>query len=1010
MHIGSSFNVNNPPTRTSSVQAGPCAHWAHEVQEIFKKLHLDLTLKLFNNNYLKAFTTSHRLILTPIENLAKKYLINCQSINPCTELQADPALRFKRLENGFTYYVRQNDFPVPEKAYLSLIVRVGHLNETEEERGVAHLIEHIAQTETESYKKGEIKTYYDSKGVMWGNDNNATTSTHDTTYKITVPLSDPEILEKSIQILYEVAAKATLSNALIEGEKEIIIDELRLGRTVKSRYLTCLWPKLLEGTRFSEILNREKEIQNIRKCTPDLVRNFYKKWYQPQNMALTCVGDFDAQEVSDLIEKYFSPLKAAQVSYNMDTQQTLTPLNESKFICFSDPEVAVSQLEIFFRLPQTFLRHPMKTSELRTKIARLFFYDILENRLVEKAASHKASFTKASSSESMLVHGWPSLRIVANVNEGEILKAFKELLYEVNRIKKFGISENELHFSKEKFAIEEDEDQKELSSKELMAFYKSHFIYKAPMPSPPLLKHLKKHLIKRISLDEVNAISQEILQNKNCVVGTIEPQKDGFTPVTEGDLKKVMEEAKQEQMSPYVFQSIDRPLLESMPESGKIVQTRVYEKTDVTEFILQNGLKVFFKPTTFEGDRIKILGYSVRGERDVEPENRISAKFSENFFNECGLGTFSLHEIEKLLNGKNIALAIEIEKYLTTQNISCAKKDLETSFQLLHLMFMNQCLTKESYEIALAKEKEALRNRQNQPITILNDKLRELNTQNHPEYRAMKLEDLKEINFEVSKEFLTQLFSNPADYIFTVVGNIEESNLKEWIEKYLGSVPKKREKRARYDYSPVPFPSGIIRQQVEAGKETACMCVVTFPAPIEDDYYERIFSKFCCDLVQQRLIKILRLKLGQVYIPVCTFLNTPIPGLNPSTPSKSLVLFTCDKDNLQPLEKALISELQRLQEEGPDEQEINELKKVALNDYTESFNSNYGWLNAIVKASLWNRGIDQIGIPHDELDRINIETTKQHLKKIFPTHNYTLVSLVEKPETKEVFEEQEDHN
>ena len=149
--------------------------------------------------------------------------------DPSTPVPLDAAVTRGRLDNGLTYYVRTHHEP-RQRAELRLAVNAGSILEDDDQRGLAHFVEHMAFNGTERFEKQELVDYLESTGVRFGADLNAYTSFDETVYMLTVPTDQPELVETGIQILSEWANRITFDPEEIDKERGVVIEEWRLGR------------------------------------------------------------------------------------------------------------------------------------------------------------------------------------------------------------------------------------------------------------------------------------------------------------------------------------------------------------------------------------------------------------------------------------------------------------------------------------------------------------------------------------------------------------------------------------------------------------------------------------------------------------------------------------------------------------------------------------------------------------------------------------------------------------
>ena len=187
-------------------------------------------------------------------------------------LPVDPLVRIGKLENGLTYYIRNNKKP-EKRVEMRLVVNVGSMMEDDDQLGISHFVEHMAFNGTKNFEKNEIVSYLQSIGVQFGADLNAYTSFDETVYILPIPTDDEDILKQGLQILEDWAHNVTFSEEEIDKERGVVIEEWRLGRGADQRMRDEYFPVLFKGSRYAERLPiGKKEI--IENATYETIRRY----------------------------------------------------------------------------------------------------------------------------------------------------------------------------------------------------------------------------------------------------------------------------------------------------------------------------------------------------------------------------------------------------------------------------------------------------------------------------------------------------------------------------------------------------------------------------------------------------------------------------------------------------------------------------------------------------------------------------------------------------------------
>src|SRR6185437_13062724 len=224
-------------------------------------------------------------------------------------LPFDPAVTVGTLSNGMRYYIRENHKP-EKRAELRLVVNAGSVLENENQRGLAHMVEHMAFRGTKKFEKNQISSYLESVGMRYGPDINAFTSFDETVYEITIPTDTAAIVDKGFQILGEWAHNVAFETSQIQKERPVVIEEWRLGQGAENRMQNKWFPVLFQGSRYGErIPIGLKSV--LETYTPSTLRSFYDTWYRPDLMAVVAVGDFNKKQIEGLVQRYLGAIPRA---------------------------------------------------------------------------------------------------------------------------------------------------------------------------------------------------------------------------------------------------------------------------------------------------------------------------------------------------------------------------------------------------------------------------------------------------------------------------------------------------------------------------------------------------------------------------------------------------------------------------------------------------------------------------------------------------------------------------
>ena len=417
-------------------------------------------------------------------------------------LPQDPQVRKGRLENGLTYYLRHNDRPA-KRAELRLVVNAGSVLEDDDQRGLAHFLEHMEFNGTENFASGDLVDFLESIGSRFGADLNAYTSFDETLYMLEIPTDHEGLLDKGFLVLRDWASRALIAPEEVEKERGVVLDEWRQGLGVRDRLRKIQMPVLLKNSRYAERLPiGDPEI--IAHAPAERIRAFYRDWYRPDLMAIVAVGDIDVDAVETLIHDRFGDLEGPPHP-RPRTVFDVPPHTEILASAADDPEQSVSQVSINFKRP-----HPDQgtVGSYRETLLTGLFSAMLNQRFGEISRKPDPPFLFASSSLGSLTRGTDRFAVFATTQENGILPALKAMMTEVARVRAHGFTEAELARAKASLIAAMDRSYSERDKTESNAFvgeYVRNFLTGEPFPGIEYEHDLTASLVPGIDIGEVNA-------------------------------------------------------------------------------------------------------------------------------------------------------------------------------------------------------------------------------------------------------------------------------------------------------------------------------------------------------------------------------------------------------------------------------------------------------------------------------------------------------------------------
>ncbi len=181
--------------------------------------------------------------------------------------------------------------------------------ETEQERGYAHLLEHLTFRGSEHIPDGEAKRIWQRFGVTFGSDSNAQTTPTQTVYQLDLPSVTPANLDESMKLLSGMVREPRISELAVAAERGVVMSELRESDGPQKRIADATNAHLFAG----QLLGDRSPIgttASLGKASATSVTAFHNRWYRPDRAVVVIVGDADPAVLAGLVAKYYGDWKA----------------------------------------------------------------------------------------------------------------------------------------------------------------------------------------------------------------------------------------------------------------------------------------------------------------------------------------------------------------------------------------------------------------------------------------------------------------------------------------------------------------------------------------------------------------------------------------------------------------------------------------------------------------------------------------------------------------------------
>ncbi len=872
----------------------------------------------------------------------------CQSLAPATSeseaaqneqrLPLDPAVLHGQLDNGLTYYIRANGRPA-QRASLRLVVRVGSLEEQSDEQGIAHYLEHMAFNGSRHFARNELIDWFQSIGMRFGSHLNAYTGFDRTLYVLEVPLDEPDNLPRAFQVLTDWAHYLSLDPADVEQERPVVVEEWRARKGLGERLQEVIRPALYADSRYLErqpIGTRE----TLAGISTEQLRAFYRRWYQPRNMALVAVGDFEPGLIKRLMEQSLGTLDNRRPGKPRDWP--LPVPDQLRFVLATDPEANTTTLQLGLRLTLPIAR---TRDQYRQSLTNNLLLSILNNRLDEVGRAPNPPFLGAGISLQQLAGDQFLFGLTARTEESGVLESFERLLEEWHRALHHGLLGSELERAKKNLLLQASitvQDQDNFPSSHLTGDYLEHFLTGAPFLSVNQADALIRELLPEISLADINGRLREIAQSPPQLLLITGPDNGMLTADLEPQLRALLAKAPEVKLEPWQESIADASLIATPPRPGSIVDRQPVPEIDAVRLTLSNGIQVVTKATDFKQAEILLRAFAPGGVSLADDDNFRSAGEAAGLVADSGIGDFTVTELRKLLAGTSASVRTWINSY--EQGISGAStpEDLELLLQLVHLYFTEPRIDDEIVASHITRVLDYQRNRTANVGQRFGDAYRKFLFGDHFRKQPWSVELARQIDAGKALDFYRQRFANAANFEFAIVGNFDPEKLEALLATWIASLPGRGEKETWVDRH-IRLIEGQHEFVRQWGTENKTQVQLKFHKPFPWSKMAQRKLAFFEEILSVRLREELRENLGGVY-SVGASLSL---GRRPIGLFEANISFTCDPARTDELIRAARAILDGMLEDGVTTAEVDRTAQTMLQDYRTSLRVNSEWLGLI---------------------------------------------------------------
>jgi zinc protease len=877
---------------------------------------------------------------------------------------------------------------------LYLVNKVGSILEDEDQRGLAHFMEHMNFNGTKHYPKNELIDYLQKAGVRFGADLNAYTNFDETVYQLPIPTDDPAMFGSSLNIMRDWAQEATLDPSEIEKERGVVLEEERLGKGSKDRITRQTLPVILNHSRYADRLPIGLD-EVLTKFKPEVIKRFHHDWYRPDLQALIIVGDVDVNEAEKLVKAKFADLKNPAKEKSR-IHYTIPLTGKSQFITVTDKEQANIAIDVI-------MKH--RSPELRTEqdylasIERNLLNSLIDSRRNSQLAREpNPAFTSVSIGTGGLLGDLDMFSFTVTVKQGQLQQGFAQTWRVLEGIKRYGFTEDELNRAEQNYlrglqnAVSE---QGKTSSVTYVKEYQRLFLNSEASPGIAWEYKFSQDHIKSITLADIMALLNGYLQSKDVDVILTAPENDKSILPDSATVTGWINTIGKENIEPYKEEQVIKPLLSDLPKPGNVISREEIPQIGLTKLILSNGVTVLLKPTNFKNDQIIYGAFSPGGTSLYDGVDFDVASNAGSIMSQMGLGSFNSVQLDQVVAGKVARSSANIGVRSENINASTAPQDIETALQLTYLQFTAPRKDTLMFKNTMDKAIAELATRYNNPNQVFADTINYVMSGYSPRYAPPTEARLRSISLDRIYEIYRERFADAANFTFVFVGNFDIEKLQPLLERYLGSLPATHQ-HAQPRTLGQHIPTGHLEKKIYKGLENKAVVRVVLSGDYQFGALANLQLKALTDILQIKVLQRLREAESEVYSPQVT----PVFNKYPQSRFAIIVQFGCAPQNADHLVSLLEDEIKRLRENGPETDDVEKFKAQYQKSLEQALKDNSFW-SAYLSSQYENKeDILQVQNLLKNSEKIDAASLKQSAQVFLSGKNMITFELLPEQESK----------
>ncbi|MDG6895218.1 M16 family metallopeptidase [Volucribacter amazonae] len=848
--------------------------------------------------------------------------------------ETEPQLIEGQLTNGLNYFI----LPLKQdkgRIEIRLKVKAGAIDQTDQQNGVAHMLEHMVFRASEGYPQG-VMTHLHQQGWQRGRHYNAVTNAESTTYMLLPPAK--QTLADSLQILSQMVFSAQLTEQDLAKERLIVLEEWRSKQGVAARMNLQRTQSVRVNSRYARgsVLGTAEDIEQI---SLESLKQFYQQWYVPNNMTLLIVGDVNPQDTIDHIRQYFAQARPKILPERDYYEPQLS--NQIRIHQLQDPQSAVSQIAYIWRFDESQSRGDDKQARKARLIDRLTLA-MLNQRLRNQQSQLAQGVNSLVVRKSEIGKNTVALGIFAGVEKQSHQQGLQQILQEVERLKRYPFTQAEFEQQKtlsgEQIAFARNNQQSADFSQWVQRLNNTLLMDKSYFSQAKIAEMLAP-LLAEIQLADVQQRLNQWLSSPDQIVQYQLPNAVPTFSLNQSQLAQLKEQVAQQEITPpYIPPQLEPMEFAPLKKQGNIVKQQDFTEQNVIHWHLANGDKVVWLKTDLADDKSYFRAISQAGFQAKELINWQSQIASQIIAQSAPLD-WQQEQLAQWKKHLKLSLSLnQTEKELTFSG----QADNAHFAQLLRLFYAIQQETKikaediddikQSIEQQLERQLRQPHQQKLRETTELLKYGKNISIYHLPQHT----EELAQLDEQQLNQQWQMMQQTPTTYY--IANHLSKDEMQQLVSTYLATIPRGKP----LTFAPLLMTKGQQTAQLSLGNQAKQDITMWWATPYPWQGKEAMLVS----LIQQIASDKLKLTLRDQQLGIYSLSFTS--KLNPQTQQiESELKFTASPENSEKLIKQAEQVLQQLANTIT-EQDIEQVKTLFQQQESNRLKQINTWLTRLI--------------------------------------------------------------